>query len=79
MNRKGEFKVKNLYNLTTEQVKNEPVYYRYEDGRCELMATLTHADKDYIHGCFIRNSEYDILIEGNAKCMSMEIVGDMNE
>ena len=74
--KKGEFKVKNIYNLTTEEVKDEIVYYRYLNETSDPIAILTHADEDYIYGYFEHNQDYDMLIEGNPKCFSMEIVED---
>lgn len=73
---KGKFKVKNVYNLTTEDVKDKVVYYRYLNSTFEPIAILTHADEDYIYGYFEHNQDYDMLIEGNPKYLSMEVVED---
>lgn len=76
MKRKGDFKVKNVYNYATEQVEGEPVYYKFSDGTCEQIATLTYADKDYIYGYTAFDSEYDI--EGIPERCLIELVGDID-
>ena len=60
---KGDFKFKNTYNFTTEQIKNRP--FKYMLNKCTMMffGTLTHADKDYVYGEFLHNSEEDCLID----------------
>ena len=60
---KGDFKFKKTYNFTTEQDKNRQ--FKYMLGTCTMMifGTLTHADKDYIYGEFLRNGEEDCLID----------------
>ena len=73
MKRKGDFKVKNIYNLTTEQVEGSWAYLNKEP-----VAKITHADKDYIYGYFEHSEDYNIILKGNPKCMSIETVGDIN-
>ena len=73
MKRKGDFKVKNIYNLTTEQVEGSWAYLNDEP-----IAKITHADKDYIYGYFKHFEDYNIILEGNPKSMSMEIAGDVD-
>lgn len=67
MNRKGEFKVKNTHNLITEEIEGAPVFLKGEQ-----IAIATHADKDYIYGYFEHNNDYDVVIEGNPKFLSIE-------
>ena len=71
--RKGEFKVKNIYNLTTKQVKNDYAYFNDEP-----IAKLTHADSEYIYGYFMHNENYDMILEGNPKSFSIEIEGGID-
>ena len=60
---KGEFKVRNIDKLTTEQVKGVPL--NYKENRCTpmLLGTMTHADENYLYGEFTHTGEDYIRLE----------------
>lgn len=74
MKRRGDFKIKNIYNLTTEQVEGSWAYLNKEP-----IAKITHADKDYIYGYFEHSNEFEMWIEGNPNYMSIETVGGIDD
>lgn len=67
---KGIFTVRNIDNLTTEQVKGKPL-------KCDnvVWGTITHADKDYLYGEFEHDGDGELVVNLYEKC-SMEIRGD---
>lgn len=65
----GKFKIKNIDNLTTEQVKGKLFHYKND---FTPIGTLTHADEDYLYG---ELNDYGELVLANDKS-SMEIRGD---
>lgn len=69
---KGIFTVRNIDNLTTEQVKGKPLKY----GNT-IWGTISHADEDYLYGEFEHDGEGELVVNlyNNEKC-SMEIRGD---
>lgn len=66
-------KIKNEYNLTTEQVRGIPVEYRQDDNEPISLGTFTHADENYLYATY--NGNEDLIIEFN-KSVSMELRGD---
>lgn len=60
---KSNFRFKNTYNFTTEQIKNRPFKYMIGEHTPMFIGTLTHADKNYIYGEFLHNGEEDLLID----------------
>ena len=76
--RKNEFKIRNINNLTTEQIKNKPFKYIVGE-QISFLGTLTHADEEYIYGIFVHNGKKDILIvftPNESTIFSMEIEGE---
>lgn len=61
----GKFKIINIDNLTTEQVKGKLFHYKND---FTPIGTLTHADENYIYG---ELNHYGELVFKNNKC-SME-------
>ena len=59
---KSNFRFKNTYNFTTEQIKNRPLKYMIGEHTPMIIGHLTYADKDYIYGEFLYNREEDLLI-----------------
>ena len=74
----GKFKVRNIHNLTTEQVKDKPVSFKTGSGDVPF-GFITCADEDYLYGEFEHSGDDDILIEffsdekryfyGNKRCL----------
>ncbi len=61
---KGEFKVRNINKLTTEQVKGVPLNYKEGGFRTPiLLGTVTCADENYLYGEFTHTGEDYIRIE----------------
>lgn len=77
-NMNGKFKVRNIHNLTAEQVKDKPVSFRTYGGDVPL-GSITSADEDYLYGEFEHSSNDDVFIEffpNKETIFSMEIRGD---
>lgn len=74
---KGEFKFKNTYNMTENEIKDMPVKINV-DNEPVLIGILTHIEDDYIYGIFNHNQEYDIMIELNNKEYLFSIELDEN-
>ena len=66
-------RIKNTYNLTTEQVKNVPVEYKMDDKEPIPLGILTHADENYLYTNLDINE--DLIIEFS-KSTSMELRSD---
>ena len=74
----GKFKVKNIHNLTTEQIKDTPVSFKVGSGYVPL-GFMTYADEDYLYGEFEHSGDNDMFIEffpNEETIFSMEIRGD---
>lgn len=67
-------RIKNIYNLTTEQVKGKPVEYRVDSHEPIPLGVLTRADEDYLYIDYYDGTE-DLIIEFS-KDVSMEIEGE---
>ena len=66
-------RIKNKYNLTTENVKGKSVEYRQDNYEPIPFGIITHADEEYLYIDY--NGDEDLLIEfGND--VSMELRGD---
>lgn len=77
--KKGEFKIKNTNNWTTEQVKDTPFKYIVDGGQPTFIGTITHADEEYLYGNFHHNSDKDIMLvftPNESTIFSMEIEGE---
>lgn len=77
--RKGEFKIRNTNNLTTEQVKDVPFKYMIGSNHPLFMGTMTHADEEYLYGVFEHNSKEDIMFvftPNESTIFTMEIEGE---
>ena len=77
---KGSFKIKNIYNFTTEQIKGTPLKYGFEsNGMYPFLGYMTHADKDYLYGEFEHNEDMNVMIEFNHDGLfTMEIDDNIN-
>lgn len=62
--KKGEFRFKNLYNMTTDEIKGKPVNIEFA-GYIQLVGILTHIENDYVYGVFNHNGEYNFMIDLN--------------
>lgn len=60
---KGEFKVRNINKLITEQVKGVPLNYKENGCIPRMLGTITCADEDYLYGEFAHTGEDYIRIE----------------
>lgn len=74
---KGEFKFKNTYNMTENEIKDMPVKIDI-DNKPVLIGILTHIEDGYVYGIFNHNQEYDIMIELTNKKYSLSIELDEN-
>ena len=59
----GEFKVRNINKLTTEQIKGVPLNYKENGCIPKMLGTLICADEDYLYGEFTHTGEDYIRIE----------------
>lgn len=66
-------RIKNKYNLTTENVKGKPVEYRQDNYEPIPIGFITHADEEYLYIDY--NGDEDLLIEFSDD-VSMELGGD---
>lgn len=80
---KGEFKVRNINKLTTEQVKGLPLNYKEDDNNLGVLGIMTHADENYLYGKFTHTGEEYVRIEigcdkdvYSGVIFSMEIEGE---
>lgn len=64
---KSEFKFKNIYNMTTEEVKDMPVNIKVDD-ELVLVGTLTCVVDDYVYGIFNHYGQDNIIVELNEGC-----------
>lgn len=60
---KGEFKVRNIDKLTTEQVKGVPLNYIENHCVPVLLGIVTYADENYLYGEFTHTGEDYLRIE----------------
>ena len=78
--RKNEFKIKNINNLTTEQVKGKP--FKYIVDKPVFIGTMTHADEEYLYGTFEHNGNEDILLiftPNESTVFSMELSDEQDD
>lgn len=68
--KKSKFRFKNLYNMTTDEIKGKPVNIEFA-GNFQLVGTLTHIEDDYIYGIFRHNGEDNLMIELNNEKYAM--------
>lgn len=73
---KGQFKIKNIDNLTTEQVKGKPLNYQINNGEIVPMGIITHADENYVYGEFEHSGDGELIINFESEKCSMELRGD---
>lgn len=59
---KGIFKIKNIDNFTTEQVKGKPLRYRGNSNDFIPMGIITHADENYLYGEFEHSGDGELVI-----------------
>lgn len=67
---KFKFKFKNLYNMTTDEIKGKSVNIEFA-GSFQLVGTLTHVENDYVYGIFKHNGEDISMIELNNEKYAM--------
>lgn len=73
---KSEFKFKNMYNMTEDEIEDMPVTVKIND-KPVIVGVLTHIEDDYVYGVFNHDGEEYMMVELNNNEYSWSI--ELNE